>query len=41
MISMKFRLLTTGASLRLTVALLLIVALWGGFFWATTNPGAS
>ena len=39
MIRMKYRLLTTGASLRLAVALLMIAALWGGFLWATTNPG--
>lgn len=34
------RLLLVGILPRLLVAVAMIVALWLGFFWATTTPGA-
>ena len=36
-----FRLLVVGAGLRLTGAMLLVGALWAGFFWATSTSGGS
>ena len=32
-------LLLVGAGPRLAVALLIVAALWAGFFWATATPG--
>jgi cell division septal protein FtsQ len=34
------RLLLVGVLPRLVIAVAMIVALWLGFFWATTTPGA-
>jgi len=34
------RLLLVGAGPRLIGAGLVVAALWAGFFWATTTPGA-
>jgi len=34
------RLLLLGAGPRLVGAILIVAALWGGFFWATWVPGA-
>ena len=40
MIAQKaLRLLLVGASVRLIGALVIVGALWAGFFWATTTPG--
>ena len=34
------RLLLLGAGPRLTGAMLIVAALWLGFFWATSTPGS-
>jgi len=34
------RLLLLGAGPRLAGATLIVAALWAGFFWATSTPGA-
>ncbi len=34
------RLLLLGAGPRLAGAALIVAALWAGFFWATSTPGA-
>ena len=34
------RLLLLGAGPRLAGAMLIVAALWAGFFWATSTPGA-
>ncbi len=34
------RLLLVGAGARLAGAALIVAALWAGFFWATSTPGA-
>ena len=34
------RLLLLGAGPRLVGAALIVAALWAGFFWATSTPGA-
>ena len=36
-----FRLLAVGAAPRLAGAMLVLAALWAGFFWATSTPGGS
>lgn len=33
------RLLLVGAGPRLAVAVLIVLLLWAGFFWATATPG--
>ena len=35
-----FRLLLLGVGPRLAAATLVAAALWAGFFWATSTPGA-
>ena len=35
----SIRLLPLGAGTRLLGAALIVAALWGAFFWATTTPG--
>ena len=37
----SIRLLTLGAGPRLLGAALIVAALWGAFFWATSTPGGS
>ena len=37
----ELHILLTGASLRLSVAAIIIAALWAGFVWATSTPGGS
>jgi len=34
------RLLLVGAGARLIGAVIVVAALWAGFFWATSTPGA-
>lgn len=34
------RLLLVGAGARMVGALIIVAALWAGFFWATSTPGA-
>ena len=36
----EIRLLLLGAGPRLAGAALIVAALWAGFFWATSTPGA-
>lgn len=41
MIAQKaLHLLLVGAGVRLVGAFIIVVVLWGGFFWATSTPGA-
>ena len=37
----ELHILLTGASLRLSIAAIIIAALWAGFVWATSTPGGS
>ena len=36
----SLRLLPLGAGARLAGVALIVAALWGGFFWATSSPGS-
>ena len=38
--SLMIRLLLLGAGPRVAFAALIVAALWAGFFWATSKPGA-
>ena len=37
----SIRLLSLGAGPRLAGATLIVAALWGAFFWATSTPGGA